>query len=97
LASEKTDKRRKKDKGKECDTFIYAAYLPPGLHQFVIYCPHTKRAFCKDLIVDLNHIDPYPEFPKNKHYFRPDEPNAKPKKTRCNVWRKWRHDTPEDL
>lgn len=50
-------------KDKECTTFIYAAYLPPGMHQFIIYCPKTKRAFCKDVVVDLNECEPFPEFP----------------------------------
>ena len=30
---------------KECNTYAYAAYLPPGLHHFLIYCPKTKRLF----------------------------------------------------
>ena len=47
----------------ECVTFVYSAYLAPGLHQFLIYCPVSKRLFCKDLIVDLSFADPYPEFP----------------------------------
>ena len=34
-------------KGTQEKTFVYAAILPPGLHQFLIYCPKTKRAFCK--------------------------------------------------
>ena len=38
----------------ECTTFVYSAYLKPGLHQFIIYCPVTKRAFVKDIIIDLN-------------------------------------------
>ena len=48
---------------KKCDNYIYAAYLPAGLHQFLIYCPKTKRVFCADLIVELSNLDPYPEYP----------------------------------
>jgi hypothetical protein len=48
-------------KNKQCSTFVYAAYLPPGLHQFLIYCPKTKRAFCKDIVVDLSECEPFPE------------------------------------
>jgi len=36
----------KDDKFKECTNFVYAVYLPPGHHQFIIYCPKTHRAFC---------------------------------------------------
>jgi len=73
---------KKKSPYPECDTFIYAAYLPPGLHQFIIYCPITKRVYCKDLIVDLSHADLYPEFPSNTKH-----PKNKRKITKRNVWR----------
>lgn len=66
--------------------------MPPGLHQLVIYCPVTKRAFCKDVIVDLTTLDPYPEFPTK---IKP--PIKKFKTTRANVWRKWREDTTDDI
>ena len=71
---------------------MYAAILPPGQHQFLIYCPKTKRAFCKDLVVDLNECDQYPEYPKK---YMP--PNALKKRTRQNVWRLWRVDSEEDV
>lgn len=32
-------------------SFIYAAYLKPGHHQFLIYCPKTRRAFFQHIIV----------------------------------------------
>ena len=38
-------------KDKDCSTFIYAAYLSPGSHQFLIYCPITNRVFVKDFVV----------------------------------------------
>ena len=43
--------------------FVYAAYLVPGIHKFVIYCPISKRAFCKTIMVDVNTKDYYPEYP----------------------------------
>lgn len=79
----------------DCKTFVYAAYLPPGMHQFIIYCPKTERAFCKDIIIDLNACDQWPEFPDP---LRPPKDVPKPKKvTRSNVWRKWREDSEEDV
>ena len=86
------DLNKKQEVPQECKSFIYAAYLPPGLHQLVLYCPVTKRAFCKDIIVDLSTLDPYPEFPTK---IKP--PIKKFKKTRANVWRKWREDSTEDI
>ena len=86
-----TERSKVNFKNPECDTFIYAAYLPPGLHQFIIYCPTTHRAFCKDFVVDLSTSDQYPECPS---IFTEEIP--KPKITICNVWRKWREDSNED-
>ena len=80
---------------KECNTFVYAAFLPPGMHQFLIYCPKTHRLFCKDIIIDLNSFDDYPEFPE---VHKPVIAEVKKvKKTRANVWRKWRYDSKEDI
>ena len=78
---------------KKCNTFIYAAFLPPGLHQFLIYCPKTHRLFCKDIIINLNSFDDYPEFPE---VHKPVVTVVKVKKTRANVWRKWRYDSEEN-
>ena len=74
-----------------CSQFVYAAHLPPGLHQFLIYCPKTKRLFCKDIFVDLASSHYFPEYPK---------PYRQPKsklKTNSNVWRKWREDSEMDI
>ena len=60
--------------------FVYAAYLVPGIHKFVIYCPISKRAFCKTIMVDVNTKDQYPEYPQ---YFQ-----KKRQKLIMNVWRK---------
>lgn len=62
-------------KNRECSTFVYAAYLPPGLHQFILYCPHTHRAFCKDIVVGLSECEPFPEFPEK---FKPPVPVKRP-------------------
>jgi hypothetical protein len=48
---------------KPCTAFVYAANLPPGLHQILIYCPKTNRAFVKEIVVDLSYTDQFPEFP----------------------------------
>ena len=45
------------------DMFVYANYLKPGIHKFLIYCPINKRAFVKTILVDLNTSDFYPEYP----------------------------------
>jgi hypothetical protein len=45
------------------DYFIYSTFLAPGYHQIVIYDPDTRRAYCKDIIVGMNHKDFYPEYP----------------------------------
>ena len=44
-------------------TYVYAAILPPGRHTFLIYDPVHKRTFCKDIVVRLNTLDMFPEFP----------------------------------
>jgi hypothetical protein len=46
------------------DFYIYANYLKPGKHKFLIYCPQSKRAFIKTMLVGINTQDFYPEFPK---------------------------------
>lgn len=46
------------------DFYIYANYLKPGKHKFLIYCPHSNRAFIKTILVGINTQDFYPEFPK---------------------------------
>lgn len=89
-------KCRDEDKiDQNCKTYVYAAYLPPGMHQFIIYCPKTSRAFCKDIVIDLNASDYWPEYPEP---FRLPKDSQKAKKvTRSNVWRKWRDDSEEDI
>ena len=97
-----------------CSSFAYAAYLPPGLHQFLIYIPGRSigiphelkhvpapaagkgiisvpsRLFCKTIIVNLSQCDAVPEIP-----FQSEE--KPPPKTISHVWRKWRHDSEEDI
>lgn len=73
-------------------TYVYAAYLAPGLHSFLIYDPKYKQLFCKDLMIDLSQTYYYPEYPK------PYRPAAqKKKKTKQNVWRMWREDSKQDI
>jgi hypothetical protein len=60
--------------------FVYAAYLKPGIHKFTIYCPISKRAFCKTIMVDVNTKDYWPEYPTQ---FK-----KKRQKLILNVWRK---------
>ena len=67
------------DKNK--NLFVYAAYLTPGIHKFVIYCPVSKRAFCKTIMVDVNTKDFHPEYPSQ---FK----NSQRQKLILNVWRK---------
>ena len=72
-------------------TFVYAAYLPPGLHTFLIYDPKLKQIYCKDVLVDLAKSDCFPEYPRPMN-----KPIAKAK-TKQNVWRKWREDSQLDI
>jgi hypothetical protein len=64
--------------------FAYAAFLPPGLHQFLIYCPETHRAFCKQVVIDVNGRDFFPEYPCTLNRVK-----RKPKIKRKNVWAAW--------
>lgn len=73
-----------------CSTFVYAAHLPPGHHQFLIYCPKSKRLFVKDVFVDLSSPYFFPEYPKT--FKRPCKKNNSQ-----NVWRKWREDSEVDI
>lgn len=55
----------------------------------------SEKAFCKDVIIELSSQDPYPEFPAK---FTEEEKEAAPvKRTRANVWRKWRDPKPAEL
>ena len=46
------------------DIYIYAKYLQPGYHQLLIYDPLIQKAFCRDMIVNLNlREDIFPEYP----------------------------------
>ena len=72
------------DETKNKNMFVYATYLVPGIHKFVIYCPISKRAFCKTIMVDVNTKDQYPEYPTQ---FK-----TKRRKLIMNVWRKCRNE-----
>jgi hypothetical protein len=48
----------------DSDIYIYAEFVKPGYHQFVIYDPIVEKAYCKDFVVNLNlREDIYPEYP----------------------------------
>ena len=65
--------------------FVYAAYLPPGLHQFLIYCPKTDRLFVKDVMVDVSHGNYFSEYPRKARVMKKRKKEAK-------VWSSaWRH------
>jgi hypothetical protein len=67
------------------DYFIYAAFLPPGYHQILIFDPEEQRAFAKDVIVGMNHKDFYPEYPILQ------DPVTHTRVVQ-NVWRHWKVD-----
>lgn len=48
----------------EQDWFVFAAFVPAGYHQILIYDPQLERAYCKDFVVKHNDRDfVYPEYP----------------------------------
>ena len=71
-------------------SFVYASFLPPGMHQFLIYCPKTDRVFCKEVAIDLNSLELYPEFPEGP-------PKERRKKIRASIWRDWKEPTNDML
>ena len=69
---------------------MYAAFLPPGYHKFLIYDPISEKAYAKTMLINLNKMDFYPDLPK------PINAGIR-KKVVLNVWREWEFDTPESL
>ena len=44
--------------------YVFATYLEPGYHQFLIYDPLIDKAFCQEMVVDFNPYQQiYPELP----------------------------------
>lgn len=44
--------------------YVFAGFLQPGFHQFIIYDPRDEKAFCNEFIVDFNPNQVfYPEMP----------------------------------
>lgn len=71
------------------DWFTFAAFVPAGYHQVLIYDPLLERAFCKDMVVKQNERDfVYPEYPV-------PSTNLKQKVVQ-NVWRKFIETKNED-
>mmetsp|Transcript_28843 Transcript_28843/g.43553 ORF Transcript_28843/g.43553 Transcript_28843/m.43553 type:complete len:187 (+) Transcript_28843:941-1501(+) len=71
------------------EIFVYATFLPPGYHQILIYDPMLERAFCHDLVLNLNQKDFYPEYPLLH--------GVKNNKNIQNVWRHWLEDSEEEI
>ena len=84
--------RRGEPVEENCEVFVYATYLPAGRHQFLIYCPVRKKVFVKDVVIDLNSLDVYPEFPAKIAEIANGQAVI-----RQDVWRKWRVDSEEDI
>lgn len=72
------------------DFYVYANYLAPGRHKFLIYCPQSERAFVKTVVIGLNTKEFYPELPRLIS-------TGTKKKLVQNVWRQWCDDTQESL
>lgn len=79
-----------KDSANMKGIYVYQAMVKPGFHQFVIYCPKNNRAFCKEIVIDLNnnYVD-CPELPRSFKHKRSQ------KKRVLNVWLAWKSDTEE--
>ena len=80
----------------DCNTYVYANFLPPGKHQIIIYCPVQKKVFCRDVVVDLSTADTFPEFPGNIAWPTGEEASAAARIIRADVWKKFRVDTKDD-
>ena len=47
----------------EGQIFVFACILPPGHHEVVIYDPVSERGYQKELRIDLNKMEYYPDQP----------------------------------
>ena len=72
------------------DNYIYANYLTPGLHKFLIYSPQTNQAYMKSMLVGVNTKDQYPELPRAVNFGESRPP------IKC-IWRQWIEDSPSIL
>lgn len=76
------------------NTFVYADYVKPGYHRLLIYDPKLNKAYCKDLVVDLNQReDVFPEYPIHINNEAPDNKKAIAR----HVWRRWPMQPEEDI
>ena len=67
------------------DVYIYADFLKPGYHQLLIFDPLLERAYCKDVMININlREDLFPEYPIIEGF----KINARVK----NVFEDWRED-----
>ena len=68
------------------NTFVYAAFLEAGYHQFLIYDPADHRAYCQEVFVEPSEYEIFPELPKQLGGM------MRPQKL-APVFSKWVHDT----
>lgn len=45
----------------DCTEFIYAGYLPQGLQKFLIYSPIKNKVYFKEIMVEFNTAEVYPQ------------------------------------
>lgn len=70
--------------------YMFAAYMPPGRHHFLLYDPLFKKAYVKEFTIHPNSFDSYVDFPRtfNDITFKKPTPN---------VWSKFREDNMVDF
>lgn len=74
----------------KCSSWVYAAYLPPGNHQFLIYQNgKTPRLFVKSILINLSSTDLKVDVPRQAL----DAKVEKQLQPAANVWRLFKHDT----
>ena len=73
------------------DYFVYAAYLPAGHHQFIIYNPLDDTFWTHDFVLELNKRELFTDFPRNKEHL------GNGKKSYVDTWRYWEIDAKEDF
>lgn len=45
--------------------YVFATFLEPGYHQFIIYDPLVEKAYCQEMVIEFNDYQLlYPEMPK---------------------------------
>ena len=81
-----TEKNAKPEEtANDCKNYAFAAFLKPGYHQVLIYDPHIHKAFCQEIIIDINHNQVL--FPDLPFVLKHDDELQLP-----DVFRKWTRD-----